>query len=389
MTFTIRLNLKRASGKRSAVLAVVRHEGRKYVLGTGVSVDVDDWSQKRERCKLDEVANQKIGDMVKRIRTVIDETGKVPLREELEKAGKETILEAIEAAIERVISSGGANNSWRGYQTLGALVRRYTEAEKRREEYLSEISVEWIEGLIRWMIGQNYATGHTSKMVKMLRSAIREKVPEGKWRKAKPPKNQVTEMVYLQPDEIEKLEALQFEKGDKLERVRDMFLVGCYTALRYSDWRKVDWTRTQVVGGVKVLTVVQQKTGGHTTLPIGARLGALMDKYRVEGWPVLSVQKFNKSVKELCKVAGIVQQVSVTEYRGGKTVVLTGQKWEFVSSHTARRSFATNAVLAGIPVSEVMKFTGHKSISAFFQYIRTTGQEAAVAYSGHPFFSSK
>lgn len=350
---------------------------------------MDDWSQKRERCKLDEEANRRITEVVQRIRSVIDETGKVPSREGIERAGKETILEAIESAGEKVIARGGAKNSWRGYQTLGALVRRYTEAERRKEKYLSEMSVEWIEGLIKWMIGQNYAAGHTSKMVKMLRAAIREKVPEGKWRKAKPPKNQVAEMVYLQPDEIAKLEAMQFEPGDKLERVRDMFLVGCYTALRYSDWRKVDWTRMQVVGGVKVLTIVQQKTGGHTTLPIGERLAKLMDKYRVEGWPVLSVQKFNRSVKELCQKAGIVQQVSVTEYRGGKTVVLTGQKWEFVSSHTARRSFATNAVLAGIPVSEVMKFTGHKSISAFFQYIRTTGQEAAVAFAGHPFFAGK
>lgn len=386
---SIRLNLKRVTGKRSAVRLVVRWQGRKVVYSTGVSVAVEDWDRKRERVRGGEAENRKLEEVRKRVRDHIERSGEIPSRDEWEQKDRETILGAIESARAKVVASGGANNSWRGYQTLAALVVRYTEAEKRRERALSEMSVEWIEGLIAWMIGQNYAAGHTSKMVKMLRAAIREKVPESKWKKAKPPKNQVTEMVYLQPDEIEKLERVVFEKGDKLERVRDMFLVGCYTALRHSDWRKVDWTRTQVVGGVKVLTIVQQKTGGHTTLPIGARLAGLMDKYRVEGWPVLSVQKFNKSVKELCRKAGIVQQVSVTEYRGGKTVVLTGQKWEFVSSHTARRSFATNAVLAGIPVSEVMKFTGHKSISAFFQYIRTTGQEAAVAYSGHPFFAAK
>lgn len=57
------------------------------------------------------------------------------------------------------------------------------------------------------------------------------------------------------------------------------------------------------------------------------------------------------------------------------------------SSNTARRSFATNAVLAGIPALEVMKFTGHRSMASFLQYVRITGQETAVTYANHPFFN--
>ena len=79
--------------------------------------------------------------------------------------------------------------------------------------------------------------------------------------------------------------------------------------------------------------------------------------------------------------------VTITEHRGGKATELTGKKYEFISSHTARRTFATNAILAGIPASEVMKFTGHRTLSAFMQYIRTTAQEAAILYAEHPFFS--
>lgn len=41
-----------------------------------------------------------------------------------------------------------------------------------------------------------------------------------------------------------------------------------------------------------------------------------------------------------------------------------------VSSHTARRTFATNAYLAGILPARIMLITGHKTEQAFFRYIR-------------------
>ncbi|MBP8239490.1 MAG: tyrosine-type recombinase/integrase [Saprospiraceae bacterium] len=112
-----------------------------------------------------------------------------------------------------------------------------------------------------------------------------------------------------------------------------------------------------------------------------------MDKYQGKGIPRLSNQKLNKYVKEIVRTAGIVQQVTITEHRGGKMHVRKYAKWELVSSHTARRSFATNAVLSGIPALEVMKFTGHRSMASFLQYVRITGQETAINYASHPFFN--
>jgi hypothetical protein len=61
-------------------------------------------------------------------------------------------------------------------------------------------------------------------------------------------------------------------------------------------------------------------------------------------------------------------------------------KWQLVSSHTARRSGATNMYLAKIPTFRIMLITGHKTEQAFFKYIRITSEENAVILANHPFF---
>jgi len=352
-----------------------------------VTVDIEDWDTKRERCKTNTIANAKIEEVRKKIQHYIETTGCIPEKKHIEKEGREAIQDLIEEKRLSMVAMNSSENSWRSYTTLSSLVRRYTEETKRKEVYVDEITTNYIDKFIEWMVSKDYASSHITKMTRILRTVTRERVSETQWRKAKIPKNQFTEMIYLSKEEIEKIERFNIDQNDSLSKVRDLFLIGCYTALRYSDWRKVDETRVKTIGNVRILIITQQKTGGQTTLPITDKLNAIMQKYKADGIPKLSNQKFNQRVKELCRKAGITQNVAYTEYRGGKIISITAPKWTLISSHTARRSFATNAVMAGIPFVEVMKFTGHKSMAAFMQYVRTTGQEAAVNYANHPFFT--
>jgi integrase len=73
--------------------------------------------------------------------------------------------------------------------------------------------------------------------------------------------------------------------------------------------------------------------------------------------------------------------------RGGKNVQETFLKYELVSTHTARRSFATNLYLADIPSITIMKMTGHKTEKAFLRYIRLTQEQNANKLLHHPFFN--
>ena len=86
--------------------------------------------------------------------------------------------------------------------------------------------------------------------------------------------------------------------------------------------------------------------------------------------PVISDQKFRNYIKEACKIVGFNQEVVKSIRIGNKVINETLKKYERVSTHTARRSFITNMINAGVPVKVIMNITGHKSIVTFQNYYK-------------------
>jgi len=83
---------------------------------------------------------------------------------------------------------------------------------------------------------------------------------------------------------------------------------------------------------------------------------------------------------------GLNDLVTYSFTKGGKLVTVTREKWELISSHTARRSAATNMYLTGrMKTFEIMKLTGHKTEQNFFRYIRLTSEDTARSISGDSF----
>ena len=80
-------------------------------------------------------------------------------------------------------------------------------------------------------------------------------------------------------------------------------------------------------------------------------------------------QKLNEHLKELAKRAGITAPTERVRYAGGQRRTLTSPKHEFVTTHTARRTFVTLALEAGVRPEVVMRITGHKSLAAFRRYV--------------------
>lgn len=100
-----------------------------------------------------------------------------------------------------------------------------------------------------------------------------------------------------------------------------------------------------------------------------------------------SLQNFNDVIRRICKRAGIINDIHLEYTRGCDNVQKVVKKYELISSHTARRTAATNMYLAGIPVFRIMLITGHKSESAFYRYIRIRKEENAKELQNHAFFS--
>ena len=84
--------------------------------------------------------------------------------------------------------------------------------------------------------------------------------------------------------------------------------------------------------------------------------------------------------------AGINERIPVKETKGLTTTVIYREKWELVTSHTARRTAATNMYKAGIPAISIMKITGHRTEANFMRYIKLSKEENAEMLKGSSFF---
>lgn len=188
-----------------------------------------------------------------------------------------------------------------------------------------------------------------------------------------------SDAVYLDEKELDKLVNLDLSTNKRLEKVRDLFLVGCWTGCRFSDFSTI--TPEQVTNGF--LYVQQEKTGAKVVIPLHPVVKSILEKYKGNLPPAPSNQKFNEYIKEVCELAQINDTTSKAVTRGGQRVTSTLKKWELVSSHTARRSFATNLYKSGFPSISIMKITGHTTEKSFLKYIKVTPEEHAKLLAEH------
>jgi integrase len=96
----------------------------------------------------------------------------------------------------------------------------------------------------------------------------------------------------------------------------------------------------------------------------------------------------NEYLKEIGKLAGLTETIKVSTTKGGFRFDESFEKWQLITTHTARRSAATNMYLAGIPTISIMKITGHHTEKAFLKYIRISQEDNALKLMEHPFFKN-
>ena len=185
--------------------------------------------------------------------------------------------------------------------------------------------------------------------------------------------------VYLNEDEILLIKKADIKGNERLENTRDLFLIGLRTGLRISDFMRLEKFNIDD-DQIKTKT---KKTGEDVIIPMHKDVKDIIKKY--DGLPkAISDQKFNKYVKELCAIAKITKEMQgakmVTEVIDDKKItrkkIALYPKNELISSHTCRRSFATN-LYGQLPNMTIMAITGHKTEAQFIKYLKTSKQEHA------------
>jgi integrase len=159
-----------------------------------------------------------------------------------------------------------------------------------------------------------------------------------------------------------------------LAKVRDICLIGAGTGQRFSDFSRYtpnNFYRT--INNIPILSVISTKTDTPAKIPLNIFpwLLPVLEKHQY-ATPKISMQKFNDGIKVLCEKAGFDENIlKVEQYMGRKARVVKSYvpKYEEVSSHICRRSFATNMYKRGYRLSQIMPMTGHSTESQLRQYI--------------------
>jgi integrase len=289
------------------------------------------------------------------------------------------------------------------HSTLTAKRSRHRILQQFAIDVYGKPSLDWADfnsqlplKLQNWCYGSpnNFSQNYVAKILDILRTWL----IEAKDLKIKDLSNAFESKAYKLSDtpvdsialtfsEVVHLSELEI-KDKRLDKVRDVFVFACLTGLRYSDvsrLKKINFqTLTKKDARLSIIDIVTQKTGERVSVPLHPIAKAVIKRNGGELPRVPSNQKLNEYLKELCELAQMSEVVQLRGNVGGKMVVKTKAKFESISTHTARRTFATIAyVHFKMPAFLVMKATGHKSEREFMKYIRIDKTNSAFEMAAY------
>jgi site-specific recombinase XerD len=161
------------------------------------------------------------------------------------------------------------------------------------------------------------------------------------------------------------------ELGEKLDKVRDLFLFEAYTGLRFSDVQNLKHENPES----DFILVPVIKTKDFLKLPLNDKAKAILKKYydplkKCVELPKISNQRMNSFIKDICVLLDWTDKITIVKFKGVKRFEFQYEKRELVSTHTARRSFVTNALEIGITPTLVMQLVGHKKLETMKRYTK-------------------
>ncbi len=254
-----------------------------------------------------------------------------------------------------------------------------------------DIDYEFIESFNNFLLDKDYKTNYISLKHSNLRKIIKSAIRKGLILK-NPYEEFKFNWVYcdhivLSSVELERMWELNLSGQE--EHIRDVFLVGAHTTLRVSDYTQIrpeslegDFLKINVFKGFK-------RTQSHVIIPIHWMVREILEKYDYDlsKLKIQNLATFIKKIRCVGEMASINDKIIVSEVRGGKRKKdVIKLKYELITSHTARRSAATNMVLAGLDPNMVRMLTGHTTWKGFMNYIRISKKQNAENMAVHKYF---
>ena len=272
------------------------------------------------------------------------------------------------------------DDSIRKYKNVKEILKEY-QAYSKKVLFVKDINENFRSKFIDYTIDiQRYQKGTVSRMIKFIKTvcyhAERNQVevsPE--LRGLTPLKEDRGPVIYLSQDEIEIIESVYLQQN-KLINARDWLIISIETGQRISDFMNFTKDKIRHEKGKLLLEFTQMKTGTNISLPLSKKMKRILEKYDGDFPPKFNEGDYNELIKEVCQIAGLTKQIVGNKIDSQLNRKVQGKykKFELVSSHIGRRSFATNN-FGRVPTAVLMSITGHKNESTFLKYIGKTTTE--------------
>lgn len=281
-------------------------------------------------------------------------------------------------------------------------LRAYKQTIKKLREYdkafnthlnFENIDLEFYYSFINFLEGQDYSLNTIGKHLKNLIAILNRATEDGinsnlaykhkEFRRV----SENTTSIYLTAAEIEKIEKKDLSKNPLHERARDIFLIGYYTGQRVSDYNGLSINDIKKFEGQDVFEITQKKTSKTVFIPVHPKLQTIFkNRYKSKMPLKMPEPLINKYIKEVAQSVKINEEIFTTKTIGGEKKTKPIKKYKLIGTHTARRSFCTNAYLSKMPVIDIMAISGHTTEKEFYKYIKVTHQERAIKIADSAFF---
>ena len=412
----------------SPIAILISFRGKKYKKGIGESVQTRLWSQAKKRVRVS-AGNTEATDINDRLElweeaarktiSYFKEKTYIPDQDEFFKVLEEQrfgekdnekrhdilLLDYFGAFIQRY-DGIRSENRLKQYRLVRNVISRYEEATRKHLKF-EDITQDFYNKFSKWFYGCGYSTNYFGAVIQVLKVVMGEAMKEDHLHNnaAFEGKNftapQIeSDSIYLTVDELTRMHRLSIDtrliaseypeinknklepRARAYEKARDMFLIGAFTGLRFSDFSRLEWKNITDTGTISIQT---RKTGTKVIIPIHPVVREILNR-GYDFSSSMSDQKINRYIKEVGKIAGIDGMVTINRNVGGRTITESVPKYSLITTHTARRSFATNAYKSGVPTIAIMKITGHREESTFLRYIKVSEEENAEMLKRHSFF---
>ena len=275
------------------------------------------------------------------------------------------------------------HSTYKRYKVFFHLLERF-EAFLCKRLYIEEINSDFIKDFICFGREEEYSENTIYRSIHFVktilnfaeRKGVRTAVRELEIRREK----QKKEIVTLTEKEIVQIK--HTEVPERLQAAKDWLLISCYTGQRFSDFMNFDTEKLKDINGKICLAFVQQKTKKDILLPLHPTVLNTLQRNKNHFPELMDIQHYNKGIREIAKLANLNEPVKAKKRLGIRSKEVETEKWEILSSHIGRRSFATN-FYGKIPTPLLMEATGHSTEQMFLRYINPVDKDRILSLGNY------